>query len=52
MVSSLSAVRIKSGNNAAIILLIPADGIEQEPAITGNAIMEGFTADDIVWHRI
>ena len=36
-------------DDSTIVLFVPADGVEGEPAIRTAVVFEGLAADDVVW---
>ena len=45
---ALSFVKLSFTRNAAVVFFVPADGIENKPAIVGAAVFEGFAGDHVV----
>ena len=44
------AAPLRIAKNSTIILFIPADGVEQKPAIVCAAVMQGLAAKYVVWN--
>src|ERR1039458_9831399 len=46
------ALRRRFAGDSAVVLLVPADGVEDELPVSGAVILEGLAADDVVRHLL